>query len=44
MIIRNITTILWDDERKRWVTDHVASIAHLDENIVTGTHTTLGTK
>lgn len=38
----SFTTFLWSS--KRWVIDHVASVAHLDEVLVSGTHTMLGTK
>lgn len=40
----SITTFLWDGERNRWVADHVASIAHMDVKLITGTHTPFGNK
>ena len=40
----SITSVLWDDERKRWVIDHVASIAHMPLKLITGTHTMFGNK
>lgn len=39
----SLSTLLWDDERNRWVGDHIASITHLPIQLVTGTHTSFAT-
>jgi broad specificity phosphatase PhoE len=38
----SITTFLWDLEHRKWIADHVASIAHMPKDLITGTHTSFG--
>ena len=38
----SITTILFDSYRNRWMADHVASIAHIPKDLITGVHTPFG--
>ena len=40
----SLTTMLWDEVDGRWMADHVGSVAHLDDGLVTGVRTLFGKK